>query len=421
MHESRRDRDLTELVVCTGACASEELCGVCPPLELRTGAEASERCQCDETGGMLNCGAGRASAPACEESDSLSQTSLVAALAPTPLPASPPSPHPPPRCYVRFDRSMFGRAGIGDITGKLATCAAFASMWGCVAAVPPPRETLSESHNDGRRVDASLWWDTYWTIDPTTLTRSAPTDGRVQRLSDQVPNGAYMRQWLLQRDGEVPVLELSFPSRDFWSDLHAEFASRTAASPTAPHARLTPAFTWELSALALRVGGDVIADLFGRYASCADDQSCPNACMHLRMGDMITEGRYPAGCTDVAAVARNAASLQRSTNSSRIFVMTDERRPAYLSSLRSALSQIYGTVRFEVDFDWEGRDLPNDNYFRMHALRAACNSFSALRANLEYHPKNLCNAGGRQLVDRTSTGRDWLPWRGRALECVQCS
>lgn len=55
--DSGQDRDLIELVVCNGRCATEELCGICPPLELRTGPAANSSCDtCDERGGMLNCG-----------------------------------------------------------------------------------------------------------------------------------------------------------------------------------------------------------------------------------------------------------------------------------------------------------------------------------------------------------------------------
>ena len=56
-HESRTDRGMVELVVCSGRCATEELCGSCPPAEVRiapigNGTEAS----CDERSSMMNNG-----------------------------------------------------------------------------------------------------------------------------------------------------------------------------------------------------------------------------------------------------------------------------------------------------------------------------------------------------------------------------
>ena len=64
-HESRKRRDLTELIICSGACATQELCGVCPPLELRSGSSANLPCECSEAGGMLNCKS-HATAPPCD-------------------------------------------------------------------------------------------------------------------------------------------------------------------------------------------------------------------------------------------------------------------------------------------------------------------------------------------------------------------
>ena len=66
--DSGLDRGLVELVVCNERCATEELCGACPPLELRTGAAAGTPCsECDERGGMLNCG--RLVPSTCDGSD----------------------------------------------------------------------------------------------------------------------------------------------------------------------------------------------------------------------------------------------------------------------------------------------------------------------------------------------------------------
>ena len=64
-HESGKRRDVVELIICSGACATQALCGVCPPLELRSGSSADLPCQCSEAGGMLNCKS-HATAPPCD-------------------------------------------------------------------------------------------------------------------------------------------------------------------------------------------------------------------------------------------------------------------------------------------------------------------------------------------------------------------
>ena len=56
-HESGQERDVAEVVICSGRCASERVCGRCPPLELRTGFDARKRCVCDEQQPILGCAA----------------------------------------------------------------------------------------------------------------------------------------------------------------------------------------------------------------------------------------------------------------------------------------------------------------------------------------------------------------------------
>jgi hypothetical protein len=53
----------SELVICGGKCATQSLRYTCPPLELRSGVDASRACNCSDESHLLNCGSGPDSVP----------------------------------------------------------------------------------------------------------------------------------------------------------------------------------------------------------------------------------------------------------------------------------------------------------------------------------------------------------------------
>ena len=61
-HRSKLDREMSELVICSGRCSDVPVCGVCPPVPLRTGVLSdstgipSDPCTCSENVPILNCG-----------------------------------------------------------------------------------------------------------------------------------------------------------------------------------------------------------------------------------------------------------------------------------------------------------------------------------------------------------------------------
>ena len=55
MYNNLPPRDLPELVYCTGRCATDEVRSACPPVELRTGWNATKRCDCNDTYPIMNC------------------------------------------------------------------------------------------------------------------------------------------------------------------------------------------------------------------------------------------------------------------------------------------------------------------------------------------------------------------------------
>ena len=347
-----------------------------------------------------------------------------------PLPMIPPLlPPPPPQCFIRFHKNMFGREGIADISGKLAAVMGLASTWGCAAAVPRPHAVLRPSHNGGRQVDGSLWWDHYFTINQTLLKETVPSGAPVDWLSDVVPTDQYMRQWLQRRvgHGPAPVLELSYPERWFYGDLDSEFSARWDAAMAA-RVVSGPVFQYsQVSALVHDIGRNIATSLFGNGTACPwTATTCATSCVHLRRGDRTQQ--YPTGCSDVDTVAWNALNNFQAAGeppqpetSTNVFVMTDERNASYLSRLRTALGRSFDTVRFEGDFDWQQHQVPNDNYLRVLALGDACTSLGNWKTRLNFHPDSLCNSRGRQLH---KSRPQWLLARERRVldtQCIRCS
>lgn len=48
-------RAIGEIAICSGACATTEVCSACPPVPLRTGVSASTSCGCQERSGVMEC------------------------------------------------------------------------------------------------------------------------------------------------------------------------------------------------------------------------------------------------------------------------------------------------------------------------------------------------------------------------------
>ena len=55
-YDSIQIEDNAEIIICRGGCATTTYNGTCPPLELRTGYNASRVCNCSEDMTVLNCG-----------------------------------------------------------------------------------------------------------------------------------------------------------------------------------------------------------------------------------------------------------------------------------------------------------------------------------------------------------------------------
>lgn len=56
-HDSNHTgRGNAELIICYGGCAAQHVRSACPPVELRTGVDASRPCACDARHAILNCG-----------------------------------------------------------------------------------------------------------------------------------------------------------------------------------------------------------------------------------------------------------------------------------------------------------------------------------------------------------------------------
>ena len=55
-HQSKQVRSNAELIVCNGGCARQHVRSACPPLDLRTGVDASRSCACEPQNAILNCG-----------------------------------------------------------------------------------------------------------------------------------------------------------------------------------------------------------------------------------------------------------------------------------------------------------------------------------------------------------------------------
>ena len=55
MYNSHPPLKEAELVYCTGKCATDPVKSACPPVELRTGWNATKRCECNDTFPIVNC------------------------------------------------------------------------------------------------------------------------------------------------------------------------------------------------------------------------------------------------------------------------------------------------------------------------------------------------------------------------------
>ena len=354
-------------------------------------------------------------------------------------PAQPPPPVPPPQfpplappsCYLSFRDNMFGAAGLGDTSGKLLTVLRFASQYGCAAVVPRPAAILAPMHNGGRPVDDDVWWSRYyvtnWRGDKTggNLVPEAPPHYRITWLTDQVPSVDYMREWAQGSNASAPlVLGLSFPGRDFWTDLNAAFLDHVEGT--------NDDAGWMLSApRVMERATAVTADLFGTNRTCADGV-CAHTCLHLRRGDRLEQ--YPDGCARAESVASFIARVSTRKHAQladalinelphsrdQIFVMTDEQRQGYLNELRAALGERFTAVRLEGEIDWQRYDMPsNDLIFKYQVLSEVCHLDSPWPLQVEYHPDIVCQDGERRSL-ATDVHVAWPLQRRLGYSCIPC-